>query len=128
MAAKREWQDKWIAALRSGEYAQTRGILAKVSLQRPGYREYCCLGVAKMVYHGAFNERWTHIADLAQDHEIQDTFGFRDGSGAFNGVITIPGKGTAVSFVSCNDSLGMSFSEIADMIEEHRDIVFSSDD
>ena len=37
---KKEIADKWVAALRSGEYKQTRGILANYNRT-----EHCCLGV-----------------------------------------------------------------------------------
>lgn len=39
---KAEIKSKWLAALRSGEYAQTSQVLSRVE---DGKRSYCCLGV-----------------------------------------------------------------------------------
>ena len=45
MASKftKELKNKWLAALRSGEYKQGQDYLCKIN--KDGSREYCCLGV-----------------------------------------------------------------------------------
>lgn len=40
---KKDIKDKWIAALRSGEYDQTKGVLRREDDE--GRASYCCLGV-----------------------------------------------------------------------------------
>lgn len=44
MKLKPEVKEKWVAALRSGEYKQGQGKL------RPSTEEYCCLGVLCDIY------------------------------------------------------------------------------
>ena len=39
----KEQKDKWLVALRSGEYKQTRNVLIRD--EKDGSRSYCCLGV-----------------------------------------------------------------------------------
>jgi hypothetical protein len=45
---KKEIADRWIAALRSGEYAQTQGRLSEKNLE--GGNAFCCLGVLCDLY------------------------------------------------------------------------------
>ena len=108
---KRQFR-KWIQALRSGKYNQTRYILHDS-------QGYCCLGVAcdiliphklknlngdgKMIGWSPYNQsnvpKWLKL--------INDDFKIKTGT----------------YLMACNDILGMSFNEIADVLElvyEHK--------
>lgn len=94
---------KWVEALRSGEYGQTRGQLAK---GLGNERAYCCLGVACRLYraeHPSFRYRGEN-GDLPQ--RVQDWLGLADSVGWFGGE----------SLARRNDN-GASFADIADIIE-----------
>lgn len=43
MTMDKEWKEKWIAALRSGNYEQSQGQLS--TLHKNGSTTFCCLGV-----------------------------------------------------------------------------------
>jgi len=109
MKMPRELKEKWIAALRSGEYPQTRGVLR-------GYNGFCCLGVLQ---------------------EVRKIPVYEDSDGNFK----YEGKGGSLGEKTCelfscdawgfvvggstiaelNDS-GVSFTKIADLIEEHVEV------
>ena len=107
----KEVADKWIAALRSGEYQQTEGKLC-------GAGGFCCLGV---------------LCDLYEKEQCDTDDGWRDGrthppvkvvkwSGMQSDSPPVRlkrGEGRSallMPIVDVND-LGTPFSEIADMIE-----------
>jgi hypothetical protein len=48
MKMSKELRDKWVSALRSGEYAQGTGALYKAD-----ENSYCCLGVLEYICEGA---------------------------------------------------------------------------
>lgn len=48
----KEFAEKWVAALRSGEYAQTTGRLADLDDEDREPCAYCCLGVATIILDG----------------------------------------------------------------------------
>jgi hypothetical protein len=114
---KPDFKAAWVAALRSGEYPQTRGRLR----DRQGY---CCIGVACDVAlkMGMLNKlsRWHEI-----DNEIQEfNNGFISGVGmpppdvsdAFfvnDGYNFVSSRGT----LDAMNDRGASFEEIADIIE-----------
>lgn len=119
---RKEWQDEWIAALRSGDYKQSQHELYDGN-------GYCCLGVAYKLFHGNMD---AHMAkpdgrseNLTDYPEVVNAFGFRGPNGDFSKVIGLGFmRGNAVTFIGLNDRKGMTFSEIADLAEKHRDIVF----
>lgn len=98
----------WIEALRSGEYKQGNGAL--------NYKDkYCCLGVLCEVY-----------LKNCPNPEIHKTTS-SCGSVRYNNSYTyLPAKvfewadlNNEVVFVTLNDRCNLSFSEIADYIEEN---------
>lgn len=112
----------WVAALRSGEYAQTQGVLQRTN--GPDYqgrpKGFCCLGVA---------------CEVAIKNGLEVIKYENDGVVFYNGVDTLLPEAVAtwygyggllmhipsfvgVSATAYNDKLGKTFPEIADMIEE----------
>jgi len=113
---KKEIADKWVRALRSGEYKQGNG-----SLLRDG--NYCCLGV---------------LCDLALKNNVPITVGIVEGATSFDGKLGVlpnsvknwAGMNSAngglfashryTSLTDEND-LGVNFNEIAKLIADHWD-------
>jgi hypothetical protein len=58
---KQEIKEKWVAALRSGEYQQTRSTL------RDG-TGFCCLGVLTDIYTKENNLDWDHGKDFKGEY------------------------------------------------------------
>jgi hypothetical protein len=120
--------DEWIAALRSGEYQQGQHALA--GPDRNGVMRYCCLGVLCEVMlkhiqlevddsnaHKMYGEEkaWETLPA-----EVTDAMSM-DGCGRFcwfDKSAHINGKS---DLAELNDELDLTFSEIADVIEERRD-------
>ena len=107
---------KLVAALRSGEYQQCRGLL-KTKLG------HCCLGVGCEIFAnevgGEFlinqNNIFTFFIGLNKNHvylpsEVMDYFGFRTNDGAWGS------DSENQSLANLNDN-GATFLEIADIIE-----------
>lgn len=99
---------KWVAALRSGEYKQTKWVLKNAE-------GYCCLGVLCKVMGKRFTPSTSgngmkaclgKIAVLPS--KVVEESGMRTCEGYLN---------TEQSLVDLNDS-GETFSEIADIIEK----------
>ena len=98
--------ERWIAALRSGEYAQTTSILCN---DQGGY---CCLGVLQMVAEGEV-ERFPDTTARALP---SDAFLVRHGSKRMN----LFGTGIDMwELVHMNDD-GCTFNDIADKLEAGR--------
>ena len=110
--------EKWVAALRSGEYAQTRSWL------RDG-KGYCCLGVACDLYTRETGKgEWKNeVDDDVFDFElgtasasrelppnVQMWLGLQGGMGIYSKY------GSKSSLAAAND-YGKSFAEIVDIIE-----------
>lgn len=102
--------DKWIEALRSGKYAQTRRALHR-TVSIPGWNAgYCCLGV------------------LCEISAVDDWFD-KDGDGMqyyLNQCTILPALvqkwahiGTVIRLINMNDAEGRSFDYIADYIETY---------
>lgn len=124
-----EVMKKWIAALRSGEYKQTDSVLSRKG-------RYCCLGVlcelavkdgkippAEIVDGMAhYGEQSAYVLP---PHEVREWAGVE-------GNWTVPTDGVELSAEALglwdgedrvplsylNDSIGLSFEEIADQIEK----------
>lgn len=108
----RELIQKWVTALRSGEYKQGRGHL------RDG-DEYCCLGVLCDI-SGAGKWRNDATVFVHFDGEEASTMpppSIRRlvGIGASWQVTTKEGRREPLSYL--NDDTGLSFGEIADLVE-----------
>lgn len=115
-----EIKDQWIAALRSGEYKQTRG-----NLYRCG--RYCCLGVLcdlaekagvveirQVNGHVAYgtNDEFAYALDSTDvlPKSVQAWAGLDDENPA--------PEGSDYALSEYNDSLGRDFNDIADLIEQ----------
>lgn len=97
--------EKWCAALRSGEYKQGRGYL------QPTINTFCCLGVACKVFspeHPNANGRFP--AACAPSTVTKDPQWLVDVNRDFN-------KRSGESLIGLNDSLHLTFDEIADCLE-----------
>lgn len=121
---------KLLDALRSGEFTQAQGQLRRGD-------GHCCLGVACEVYkRETGNGTWTHLDDeprfVASDHAddwsahllpptVKEWYGFSSEAGRFE---------DAVAYFTCltdlNDCGGLSFEDIADVIESAPGGLFES--
>ncbi len=109
-------REKWVEALRSGEYEQGLGRL------RPDTDVFCCLGVACEVFIKenpdgpirAFGLRYVSRGGMSYDltlpPDVQKWLGLRSSVGEFNG-----GEGLS-SLSELNDE-GVGFDKIANIIE-----------
>lgn len=106
-----EIKTRWIAALRSGDYTQTRNALKNDE-------GYCCAGVLCELHRKEKNKRWIKntIGDLTYLHSAgslpQPVELWAELSN-----ITVMYEGDCVTVYVLNDHLGLSFVEIADIIE-----------
>lgn len=113
-----EWtklQREWIAALRSGNYAQTTERLKDE-------KGYCCLGVAVHLMEDHISPEDTNLS-LTQYRQL----GLRGRDGEFfneGGEDLFDGN---FSLAEANDD-GKTFVEIADFIEAHPEDVFWQDE
>lgn len=102
-----EVKQKWIDALRSGEYEQTKHHLKTDN-------GYCCLGVLTDLYIKENNFKW--------GRNKFDTYEFNAIEGSLcNGVIEwsdFPCALVEQYLIRMNDTEEMTFSEIADYIEK----------
>ena len=128
---------KWIDALRSGEYQQSTSRL------RTG-DTYCCLGVACELHRQARDDKWdasygeafTYLeAGAVLPDEVIHWLGLKNSSGIFHTPYFVENedvaKGMDVSqgyteLIEANDS-GVLFSVIADMIETRATELFHPD-
>jgi len=121
-----EIKDRWIAALRSGSYKQTQGQLRSVS--EPNC--YCCLGVLADLYLKDTQQDWRLQAGVDEEGSDQKRYllhrncfldlslevlgwaGLHDS----NPVVIYDDEGW--SLAELNDDVGLSFTQIADIIDE----------
>lgn len=117
--------EKWVAALRSGEFAQTSGVLTDARNNQP---QHCCLGVACELYRREVGDLKVKATTTDSGRvivkydgsasylpiKVQEWLDLRSPSGAYvNGSLT-----------SDNDK-GTPFKGIADIIEsEPADLFF----
>lgn len=96
----------WVAALRSGEYAQTHGQMYCSAESPRGPEGYCCLGVANKIFELGKDD---YAAILTTNDENCD-------------FVFIP-DGLQRKLYGLNDRDHKSFNEIADVIEEGFNLV-----
>ncbi len=115
-------RDRWIPALRSGDYVQGHGAL------RSQDDRYCCLGVlTDLLVQDGLIPAW----DLFQDDEGPPTYAVdgerhylptqvRDAIGTQNMMAfeRLSGPDDGVTLVELNDAASCSFADIADVIEK----------
>lgn len=126
----------WAAALRSGEFQQTTGMLERIEgSDTEPVHSYCCLGVACVLYS-------RHVEPLPK--EISDEDGIRkvlwdtkagslpDAVQEWLGLVTSEGEygdeeedGGGHSLTGYNDTDGWSFKQIADLIERAPEGLFT---
>lgn len=103
----RELRDKWVAALRSGEYEQGTGWLLKIG--DDGKKRYCCLGVLSEVCGVEWGEP-------GASGEIDPIEGYRGlVPKSLGGVL----HDKYEAYLSTMNDVGSTFEEIADWIEEN---------
>ena len=106
-------KEKWLSALRSGDYKQTKSCLHKGD-------GFCCLGVLCDLYGKENNVEWK-LVDAGIYYEFQDKKACPPLS-----VVEWAGFGSSNPYI-CSRSLtlgelndnGSTFNEIADIIQEH---------
>lgn len=103
--------DDWIAALRSGEYEQTRGAISEFPNQFSHSTctgdSFCCLGVAGITWFKQFKG----AADLFHN-------GLNNEFNIYREMEKLIGKEHKQRCIDLNDTLEASFLEIADYIEK----------
>ena len=102
-------RDKWVAALRSGEYKQGKGALVVEDADGPFY---CCLGVACQVASdngvtGAFD-----AGNQVLSEAVMDWLGVRDECGGL--VDDVAERG---ALTELNDDTDFDFNQLADLID-----------
>jgi hypothetical protein len=132
---KKEVADKWVTALRSGEYEQAKGLLKKIDPENGDDIGYCCLGVlCELAIEDGVNVKrgggvrhedrfdpedvWYSTPryddnDALIGTKVMGWSEMRTNDGSFD-----DDRGIMVSLVNYNDG-GMSFNEIADIIESN---------
>jgi hypothetical protein len=102
MALTQEQKDRWVAALRSGDYTQTNGCW--YSAGGKGGKSHCCLSVLMAIEGAKFSaSEW----DKGRGPSATDVL-LSLGFGSDNLV---------TPFITANDTNNKTFAEIADMIE-----------
>lgn len=137
----REIADKWTAALRSGQYSQTDGVLKKK--WQDGSCSYCALGVLVDLFKkehpdALLESEWPDgtICFLADEDACSDSLPWPvqkwadmvDNVGRFNPTAhpvdwqsrNRSAYGQVTSAADAND-FGLDFHEVADLIDQHRD-------
>ena len=109
---------KWVEALRSGEYQQTVGRLHRVEASSVYPAGWCCLGVACDVFdkanpgvmerNTAQDVEWFDVYEAAGlPVKVMQWLGVADAMGSYDGN----------ALYAHNDQDRLSFAEIADVIE-----------
>lgn len=127
MTPNRENIQKWVDALRSGDYKQGEGALVSGS---DSDKHYCCLGVACAIAanegivsydgsggynrHGEYEDYSDH-----SDTELPEVVKVWLGVNAVDPLIATSGEGVEerIHAINANDSLGWSFEQIASAVE-----------
>lgn len=119
---RKEIAERWVAALRSGEYKQSKEELR-------GKDGFCCLGVLCDLYSKERGIPWVgdvamHYATAWLPNEVSNWAGMKNRDGSTNsshaGEPMTVGYARFVSLVHANDS-DVEFGEIANLIENHQE-------
>lgn len=125
-----EYQKKWLAALRSGEYKQCKGKLWREDSDT-GEKSYCCLGVASELFNPDFLGMQPNMQDKSissagfVSFALVDVLKLNSESGSLRKSIPKSAGSLVSSLVGLNDEAGYSFTEIAEYIENNPEAVFS---
>ena len=104
-------KEKWLNALRSGDYQQTRQYLHKED-------GFCCLGVLCDLYIKENNEEWKidECGDYFYEQYKYPPLSVIEWSGLVSTNPIVCNGETSLGYLNDN---GSTFNEIADLIEEH---------
>jgi hypothetical protein len=122
-------RDKWVAALKSGEYEQAKGYLRVTKTANPGETAvgFCCLGVLCDIAvkdgvippgiedHEGAMAYGENLDEQGLPDEVQEWAGLTNSDPRF--INPIDAEGVADYASSWNDDNGKTFEEIAEMIE-----------
>lgn len=121
---------KWLEALRSGEFKQTTGVLARQN--DDGKYGYCCLGVACEISGVAsrdltrgYDDRVRKVygeneADLTLPEEVRAWLGVETDSPNLASPVVVNDDGDdETGLTILNDDYGFTFEQIADAIEQN---------
>ena len=115
-----ELKEKWVAALRSGDYPQTRFALNRTKSHDEAPVGFCCLGVLCEVaglpkeadYDNEFFVTYLMLDSNGEQTECAATLSTEQAK--IFGIEEVAPK-----LMDMNDSVGKNFDEIADWIEQH---------
>jgi len=115
---KKSIMKKWITALKSGKYKQTRGTLK-------GKRGYCCLGVLCDIHDDTkwtqdvcgFNGYGNGLEEGGLTNTVKKWAGVNTTNGDVDGMIIR--NGDSLSLVHLNDKRHWGFKKIAKFIEKN---------
>lgn len=124
-------REKWVAALRSGDYEQGRGSLHTTRVD--GTNEFCCLGVACDLYQQEVGDLlvtessppgtvWYGSTDGFLPIKVQEWLGLTTRKGSFGS--RLHPDGAWPDALSCRNDSGESFEQIADLIETEPEGLF----
>lgn len=108
-------RDKWVSALRSGEYAQ-----GKMSLHSGN--EFCCLGVACEIFK-------EELSIFVNKFPRKDLYSYNQQISFLPKEVNVHlgiAEETDVAFAHMNDR-GMTFAQIADFIETLPDVIITDE-
>jgi hypothetical protein len=107
MKMPKKLRDKWVKALRSGEYGQTKGILTN------GKGGFCCLGVLQHVASGGSCEAYDDLAGEFMGSPTSKWY-------SDNGISEYSGDVSAL--ITMNDKRRSKFTTIANWIEKNIEV------
>jgi|NOAtaT_7_FD_contig_51_3539868_length_6068_multi_5_in_0_out_0_5 hypothetical protein len=114
MKMNKETKEKWVAALRSGDYAQGEGSLCCQDYNPKEYH-FCCLGVLCDISNP---NRWHHEETSDSQYWFENDI-YKDDMPTEDFLESLGiSWDTAETLASMNDG-GLPFSEIATYIEEN---------
>lgn len=117
---KKDIADRWVAALRSGEYKQGRGVLKEGGY---GATKHCCLGVLCELHSKETNTPWDEGEEYLEEaitlpDEVIKWAGM-------NNELRVPYEKHYCMLAELNDGHEdlerLSFPQIADLIEQNSD-------
>ena len=128
----------WVAALRSGDYTQTKKMLHRVTKENEN--SFCCLGVACDLYKNSVGggwyleqaDAWNEQAKFKDDEgssadsdltlAVMDWLGIANSEGSYYVAFN---KGSTLTRL--NDEENFTFAQIADVIESQPEGLFRTE-
>lgn len=125
IAMKPEIKQRWLEALRSGNYKQTQGQLRSVA--NPDC--YCCLGVLVNLYLQESKQDWILQAGLDEENPGDEHYACHNHylglplevliwADLYDRCPVVIYDNECLSLPEVNDELGLSFEQIADIIDK----------